>query len=171
MTGRAVLLQGGRIISMDDSIGHIPRGDVLIEDGKIVKVAEAIDAPNAEVFDASNMVVANSEGLRPSHSTRRSTSLSNSLRAVSASRTFASSVALTSGDGTSAKGSRETRFSRASRRRMDLRVLAVTLRAVAYNQARASSPSGTRSILRQAMRKISATASSASSLEPVRQEQ
>ena len=57
MTDRAVLLQGGRIISMDDSIGHMPRGDVLIEDGKIAKVAEAIDAPDAEVFDASNMIV------------------------------------------------------------------------------------------------------------------
>ena len=57
MTENRVLLQGGWIISMDRSIGDLARGDVLIEDGKISRVAENIDAPGAEVFDASSMIV------------------------------------------------------------------------------------------------------------------
>jgi cytosine/adenosine deaminase-related metal-dependent hydrolase len=57
MTERSVLLRGGRIISMDDSIGELPQGDVLIRDGRIAEVATSIDAPESDVFDASNMLV------------------------------------------------------------------------------------------------------------------
>ena len=57
MSENRVLLKGGLVISMDPSIGDLSRGDVLIEDGKIARVGEAIEAPGAEVFEASNMIV------------------------------------------------------------------------------------------------------------------
>jgi len=43
---------------MDDSIGDIHGGDVLIEDDRIVEVGRNIDAGDAEVIDASSMIVA-----------------------------------------------------------------------------------------------------------------
>src|SRR5688572_15231405 len=57
MSENRVLLQGGRIISMDRSIGDLRRGDVLIDKGKIAQVGENIDGSGAELFDASNMIV------------------------------------------------------------------------------------------------------------------
>ncbi|MFI8515603.1 amidohydrolase family protein [Streptomyces sp. NPDC085460] len=51
------LLSGGTVVSMDPAIGDLTRGDVLVEDGKITKVAERIDAPDAEVIDASDRIV------------------------------------------------------------------------------------------------------------------
>ena len=38
------LISGGFVISMDAAVGDLARGDVLIEDGVIVEVAERIDA-------------------------------------------------------------------------------------------------------------------------------
>jgi cytosine/adenosine deaminase-related metal-dependent hydrolase len=57
MNENSVLLQGGRIISMDPSIGNLPRGDVLIDGGEVREVADTIAASDAEVFDASDMIV------------------------------------------------------------------------------------------------------------------
>ncbi|MFJ1551890.1 amidohydrolase family protein [Streptomyces sp. NPDC088246] len=51
------LLSGGTVVSMDPAVGDLDRGDVLIENGKITKVAERIDAPDAEVIDASDRIV------------------------------------------------------------------------------------------------------------------
>jgi cytosine/adenosine deaminase-related metal-dependent hydrolase len=51
------LLTGGTVVSMDPAVGDLERGDVLIEDGVIVEVAEAIEAPDAEVIDATNRIV------------------------------------------------------------------------------------------------------------------
>ncbi|WP_210593662.1 amidohydrolase family protein [Streptomyces sp. GESEQ-35] len=51
------LLSGGTVVSMDPAIGDFERGDVLIENGKITHVAEQIDAPDAEVIDASDRIV------------------------------------------------------------------------------------------------------------------
>ncbi|MFJ1611090.1 amidohydrolase family protein [Streptomyces sp. NPDC088253] len=51
------LLSGGAVVSMDPAIGDLERGDVLIENGKITHVAERIDAPDAEVIDASDRIV------------------------------------------------------------------------------------------------------------------
>ena len=39
-----LLLRGGYVLSMDEELGELPRGDVLIEDGAIVAVAQRIDA-------------------------------------------------------------------------------------------------------------------------------
>jgi len=52
------LIKGGWLVSMDDAIGDIRGGDVLIEDDKIVEVGRNIDAGNAEVIDAAGMIVA-----------------------------------------------------------------------------------------------------------------
>ena len=51
------LIQGGWVVSMDDAIGDIRGGDVLIEDDKILEVGHGIDAGDAEIIDASNMIV------------------------------------------------------------------------------------------------------------------
>ncbi|MFG2885466.1 amidohydrolase family protein [Streptomyces sp. NPDC048297] len=51
------LLTGGTVVSMDPAVGDLDRGDVLIEDGVIVEVAERIEAPDAEVIDASDRIV------------------------------------------------------------------------------------------------------------------
>ena len=51
------LIKGGSILSMDPSIGDISGGDVLIEDDKIVEVGRKIDASDAEIIDASDMIV------------------------------------------------------------------------------------------------------------------
>nr|WP_107911443.1 amidohydrolase family protein [Streptomyces chartreusis] len=51
------LLTGGTVVSMDPAVGDLARGDVLIEDGVIVEVAERIDAPDAEVIDANDRIV------------------------------------------------------------------------------------------------------------------
>ncbi|WP_329524857.1 amidohydrolase family protein [Streptomyces sp. NBC_01462] len=51
------LLTGGIVVSMDPAVGDLHRGDVLIEDGVIVEVAERVDAPDAEVIDATDRIV------------------------------------------------------------------------------------------------------------------
>ncbi|WUJ70046.1 amidohydrolase family protein [Kribbella soli] len=51
------LISGGFVISMDAAVGDLARGDVLIEDGVIVEVAERIDAPDAEVINTHDKVV------------------------------------------------------------------------------------------------------------------
>jgi 5-methylthioadenosine/S-adenosylhomocysteine deaminase len=56
-SGRSLLIRGGSVISMDTRIGDLPRGDVHIRDGVIVDVAQQLDVPDAEIIDASSMVV------------------------------------------------------------------------------------------------------------------
>ncbi|MEV0170367.1 hypothetical protein AB0I00_04440 [Streptomyces sp. NPDC050803] len=51
------LLTGGTVVSMDPAVGDLDRGDVLIEDGVILDVARRIDAPDAEVIDATDRIV------------------------------------------------------------------------------------------------------------------
>src|SRR5437016_6963934 len=51
------LLTGGTVVSMDPAVGDLDRGDVLVEDGVIVEVAGRIDAPGAEVIDATGRIV------------------------------------------------------------------------------------------------------------------
>ncbi|WP_405990514.1 amidohydrolase family protein [Streptomyces sp. NBC_00986] len=54
---KKTLLTGGTVVSMDPAVGDLERGDVLIEDGVIVEVAERIDAPDAAVIDAADRIV------------------------------------------------------------------------------------------------------------------
>jgi 5-methylthioadenosine/S-adenosylhomocysteine deaminase len=51
------VVRGGTVISLDPATGDLARGDVLVEDGRISAVAEQIDAPGAEVLDATGMLV------------------------------------------------------------------------------------------------------------------
>jgi 5-methylthioadenosine/S-adenosylhomocysteine deaminase len=51
------LLTGGTVVSMDPALGDLDSGDVLIEDGVIARVAEHIDAPDAEVIEARDRIV------------------------------------------------------------------------------------------------------------------
>ena len=51
------LLTGGTVVSLDPAVGDLDRGDVLIEDGVIAAVAERIDAPDAEVIEATDRIV------------------------------------------------------------------------------------------------------------------
>ncbi|MER6093522.1 amidohydrolase family protein [Streptomyces bluensis] len=57
MTHR-MLLRSGHVVTMDPAIGDLPRGDVLIEDGKITAVEQRIDADvDAEVLDMTGRIV------------------------------------------------------------------------------------------------------------------
>ena len=53
----STLFRGGIVISMDPLVGELPRGDVLVEGGRIAKVAPEIAAPGAEVIDADGCIV------------------------------------------------------------------------------------------------------------------
>ncbi len=56
LRGRAILLKGGVVLSLDPHVGDFEMADVLIEGSKIVAVQPNLRA-EAEVIDASNMIV------------------------------------------------------------------------------------------------------------------
>jgi 5-methylthioadenosine/S-adenosylhomocysteine deaminase len=51
------LIRGGTLLTLELGNGLVPVGDVLIEGDKIVEVGPQLDAANAEVIDASGMIV------------------------------------------------------------------------------------------------------------------
>ncbi|MET7399364.1 amidohydrolase family protein [Dactylosporangium sp. NPDC005572] len=51
------LIRGGTVVSVDSAIGDLPSGDVLVEGDRIAAVAPRIDAADAEVVDATGMIV------------------------------------------------------------------------------------------------------------------
>lgn len=53
--GRPIVVSGGRVIDPSQDIDG--RLDVLLEDGKVSRLDERIEAPDAEVIDASGLVV------------------------------------------------------------------------------------------------------------------
>ena len=53
----AYLLHDGHVLSMDDAIGELARGDVLVRDGRIVAVGVDLQAPDAERIDVRGRVV------------------------------------------------------------------------------------------------------------------
>jgi cytosine/adenosine deaminase-related metal-dependent hydrolase len=53
---KRILLRGGTVLSMDKEVGDLDKGDILIEDDKIVAVDRTIDA-DAEVVDVSGKIV------------------------------------------------------------------------------------------------------------------
>ncbi len=55
-TGRK-LIRGGTVLSVDPGVGDFATGDVLIQGDRIVAVGPALDAGEAEVIDASGMIV------------------------------------------------------------------------------------------------------------------
>ncbi|CDZ56655.1 hypothetical protein [Neorhizobium galegae] len=44
---RLTLIRGGAVLSMDNTVGNFPKGDVLIRGSRIVEVAASITAPEA----------------------------------------------------------------------------------------------------------------------------
>lgn len=54
---RRTLIQSATIISMDDRIGDLRAGDVLVENGRIADVRRGIDAGDAEIVDGSGRIV------------------------------------------------------------------------------------------------------------------
>ncbi len=52
-----LLLRGGYVLSMDDSIGELATGDVLIENGAIAAIGERLEVEDAELLDVSAHVV------------------------------------------------------------------------------------------------------------------
>ncbi len=52
-----LLIKSGTVVTMDRAVPDLPRGDVLIEDGRIAAVAPDIAAAGAEIIDAANMIV------------------------------------------------------------------------------------------------------------------
>ena len=51
-----VVIRGATIISVDDEIGELERGDIEIRDGAIIAVAEQLEAPGAEAIDGSGAI-------------------------------------------------------------------------------------------------------------------
>jgi len=53
-----MLITGGCVVTMDPQLGELPRGDVLIENGRIAALAPSLAPPDgAEVIDAAGMIV------------------------------------------------------------------------------------------------------------------
>ncbi len=59
-TGRSrnrILLKGGHVVTLDRSLGDIAGGDVLVEGAAIAGIGRNLDAADAEIIDATGMVV------------------------------------------------------------------------------------------------------------------
>ena len=52
-----LLIRHGTILSMDDRIGDLPRGDILIEGDRIADIAPSIESADARIIDASDRIV------------------------------------------------------------------------------------------------------------------
>jgi cytosine/adenosine deaminase-related metal-dependent hydrolase len=52
-----ILLKGGTIVSMDEKVGDLVRGDLLIEGKKIAAIAPELDPAGAQVIDAQNTII------------------------------------------------------------------------------------------------------------------
>ena len=52
-----ILIKGGTIISMDEKVGDLARGDLLIEGKKIAAIAPDLDPAGAQVIDAQNTII------------------------------------------------------------------------------------------------------------------
>ena len=55
--GRMTLIKKATILTMDPKLGDIIDGDVLIDGSKILKVGHNIEAPNADLIDARDMIL------------------------------------------------------------------------------------------------------------------
>lgn len=52
-----LLIKGGAIVSMDAAIKDLPRGDVLVENGRIAAIAPTLTTDDSEIIDAAGMIV------------------------------------------------------------------------------------------------------------------
>ena len=51
------LIKGGTVITVDPSLGDLPAGDVLVEDGKIAAVGPELAVTDADTIDATDCLV------------------------------------------------------------------------------------------------------------------
>ena len=51
------LIKGGAIVTVDPNLGTLPRGDVLVRDGRIEAIGPDLTAAAAETIDAADMIV------------------------------------------------------------------------------------------------------------------
>jgi 5-methylthioadenosine/S-adenosylhomocysteine deaminase len=56
MASSRKIIQGAHIVSMDPTVGDLPRGDILISHGKIEQIGTSLDATGAEVIDAGGKI-------------------------------------------------------------------------------------------------------------------
>src|SRR4051812_25652754 len=52
-----LLIRGGAVITVDPKLGVLEKADVHVRSGEIVAVGPTLDAPGAEIIDASDMIV------------------------------------------------------------------------------------------------------------------
>ncbi|MDO9381118.1 MAG: amidohydrolase family protein [Nocardioidaceae bacterium] len=57
MSAERILIRNGTVLTVDRELGQLEGADVLVEDGTIREVGFGIEASDAEVVDASNMIV------------------------------------------------------------------------------------------------------------------
>src|SRR5215510_12922684 len=57
MAAKRTLLKNGTVLSLDKKVGNFNQADVLIEDTKIAAVGPNLSAADAEMIDASNIIV------------------------------------------------------------------------------------------------------------------
>jgi cytosine/adenosine deaminase-related metal-dependent hydrolase len=57
MSSQRLVIRNGFVVSMDPTIGEIPSGDVLVEDGVIAEIGPGLDVSDAEEVDATGMIV------------------------------------------------------------------------------------------------------------------
>ena len=57
MGSQRLVIRNGFVVSMDPDVGDIPNGDVLVEDGVIVEAGRGLDVSDAEVIDATGMII------------------------------------------------------------------------------------------------------------------
>jgi cytosine/adenosine deaminase-related metal-dependent hydrolase len=50
------VVRGAHVLSMDESVGDFPTGDVHVRDGQIVGLGLSVNAPSAEVIDGKGMI-------------------------------------------------------------------------------------------------------------------
>ena len=67
MSAQRLLIRNGFVVSIDPDIGDVYRGEVLVEDGKIVDIGQDLGVSDAEQIDATGMIV------MPASSTRTGT--------------------------------------------------------------------------------------------------
>src|SRR5262245_47905662 len=51
------LIKNGAVITVDPTLGTLPRADVLVRNGRIEAVGPGLSAPDAETIDAADMIV------------------------------------------------------------------------------------------------------------------
>ena len=52
----AVHIRNARILSLDPAIGDLPKGDIVVEGGRISRIGRRLRAPGARTIDASGMI-------------------------------------------------------------------------------------------------------------------